>query len=205
MYISQGTTSLEQLKNIQQALDAGCRWIQLRFKNADHEQLLKTAEHVKRLCFAYDATFIINDSVEAVMEVGADGVHLGLNDVSVDAARIILGSHKVIGGTANTLEDVLQRVEEKCSYIGLGPFRFTNTKQHLSPVLGLERYQTIMTELKKQNIKTPVYAIGGIELNDVESLMQTGIYGIALSGALTNSTDKKEFIKQFNEIQYANA
>ena len=201
-YISQGETATAQLNNIQQALYAGCRWIQLRFKNASEEELISIALQVKALCAIHDAIFIINDHPQIAKAVDADGVHLGLSDMPVPKAREILGPDKIIGGTANTLEDILQRVDEVCSYVGLGPFRFTQTKEKLSPILGVDRYQKIMSELEKRNITTPIYAIGGIRLEDTQSIMQTGVYGVAVSGAITTHSDKKLLVEQFNSLLY---
>lgn len=200
-YISQGNTFEEQLDNITKALDNGCLWIQLRFKNGNSLELFTLAEAVKILCEEYQATFIINDKVDLAIQIDADGVHLGLNDMRIKDARSLLGKHKIIGGTANTLEDVLRHTSEKSDYIGLGPFKFTNTKQKLSPILGLDGYQNILSKLQEQNIEIPIYAIGGIELNDIDNLMNTGIYGIAVSGLLTKNP---QLITQLNKKLYVN-
>ncbi len=132
----------------------------------------------------------------------ADGVHLGLDDMPVAEARSILGAGKIIGGTANTYEDVLQRVGEQCDYAGLGPFRFTTTKAQLSPVLGLTGFQDIMASLSAAGIAIPVYAIGGILSEDLEALMGTGIYGIALSGLITRTAAPQPLIQQLNQQLY---
>jgi len=200
-YISQGNTVEEQLYNIHQTLDNGCEWIQLRFKNGNSLELFTLAESVKMLCEEYLATFIVNDKVDLTLQINADGVHLGLNDMRIKDARALLGNHKIIGGTANTLEDVLQRATEDCDYIGLGPFRFTSTKENLSPILGLEGYRDILSKLQEQNIPIPVYAIGGIELSDIENLINTGLHGIAVSGLITESP---QLITQLNEKLYVN-
>ena len=201
-YISQGETAAAQLNNIQQALDAGCLWIQLRFKNASDEALANIASQVKELCASHGATFIINDHPQIAKAVDADGVHLGLSDMPVHKAGEILGPDKIIGGTANTLEDILQRVDEGCSYVGLGPFRFTQTKEKLSPILGIDGYEKIMNELVRRKISIPIYAIGGIMLEDTQSIMQTGVYGIAVSGVITTHSDKKLLVEQFNSLLY---
>jgi thiamine-phosphate pyrophosphorylase len=200
-YISQGETIKEQLDNIRRVLDHGYDWIQLRFKNGSSEDLSIVAESAKILCDAYCATFIINDHVQLAHDIDADGVHLGLNDMNIIQAREILGTDKIIGGTANTFSDVEQRISENCNYIGLGPFRFTSTKEKLSPVLGLEGYSDIIKKLKKNKIKTPVYAIGGIQVEDIKPLLKTGIHGIAVSKLLTNPS--KETLIQLNEKLYA--
>lgn len=202
-YISQGESASAQLDNIRQALDAGCQWIQLRFKQGNAGELAFLAEQVKMHCEQYRACFIINDHPDIAREVDADGVHLGLNDMPIDHARTILGEKKIIGGTANTLQDVFQRVNEKCDYVGVGPYRFTTTKDKLSPILGLEGYQSIMTSLEVHDIQTPIYAIGGITINDIDALMVCGIYGVAVSGMITKHDNKLALLQILNQKLYA--
>lgn len=204
-YISQGSTAAEQVKNIQEALDAGCKWIQLRFKNASEYEVKAVAEKVKGWCAECNASFIINDHPQIAKEVDADGVHLGLSDMAVAEARKIVGDGKIIGGTVNTFEHVVQRSDEGCNYIGLGPFRFTTTKEKLSPILGTESYAAITEKMQQQKIFTPVFAIGGIGLNDVETILQTGVYGIAVSGVITNHPNKSQIVQQLNYYLYAEA
>lgn len=203
-YISQGNTIEEQLYNIHQALDAGCDWVQMRFKNQTDKNTFALAEAVKVLCEEYLATFIVNDNIYLAQQIAADGVHLGLSDMKIDEARAILRDTKIIGGTANTFEDIENHVKNGCDYIGLGPFRFTCTKEKLSPILGLSGYFEILQKLKKNKIEIPIYAIGGINLNDVNPLMETGIHGVAVSGIITKSDQKKKLIQQLNEKLYAN-
>lgn len=195
-YISQGATLEEQEKDILEAFEAGCKLVQLRFKNGTREEILQLAQKAKIWSQFHDAKLIINDWVEIAKEVDTDGVHLGLTDTSVEEARKILGPNKIIGGTANTLEDVLQRIREKCDYVGLGPFRFTTTKEKLSPILGLEGYRKIISELANRQVSVPVYAIGGIELDDLEELKSTGIYGIAVSGIISKSEKKAHTVSE---------
>lgn len=186
-YISQGATMQEQERNIRKALDNGVRWVQVRWKNAPETELTELCEISRLLCSEYQAICIINDNVQIAQETDADGVHLGLKDLSIDIARHILGKDKIIGGTANTISDVFQRINEPCDYIGLGPLRFTSTKEKLSPILGFEGYQNIIKGLKEKSIEIPkIFAIGGVTLNDIELLQQIGIYGVAVSGEITN-------------------
>lgn len=198
-YISQGSSVAKQENDIREALEAGCKLIQLRFKTTDEDELLALAVRIKKLCQDHQATFIINDNVKIAKLVDADGVHLGLDDLSIKEARNILGISKIIGGTANNLTDVLQRITEKCDYIGLGPLRFTSTKEKLSPLLGISGYQEIIEHLSTQNINIPIYAIGGVELKDVVELQTVGVYGIALSGAISNASNKSEAVATFNQ------
>lgn len=203
-YISQGETAKVQLHNIQEALDAGCNWIQLRYKNASPDELLTLAAQVNAICTSYAATFIINDFPKIAKLIDADGVHLGLTDLNIAEAKAIVGNHKIIGGTANTLEHVLQRIDEGCSYVGLGPLRFTPTKAKLSPILGFEGYAAILQTLQLKGMEMPVYAIGGVEIEDLSNLMEIGLHGVAVSGLITQHQNKKQLIEQCNTILYEN-
>jgi thiamine-phosphate pyrophosphorylase len=195
-YISQGNTRAEQELNIHKALDAGVKWVQVRWKNTSEKELTELCKTVRLLCSEYKAVYIINDHVQLAKQVGADGVHLGLNDQSITEAKQILGNNKLTGGTANTFSDVLQRIEEQCDYIGLGPLRFTNTKEKLSPILGFEGYQKIIDTLKARSIEVPkIYAIGGVVQEDIELLQQIGIHGVAVSGLITTRPSSVNEIK----------
>ena len=115
-------------------------------------------------------------------------------------ARAILGDEYIIGGTANTYEDVVSLIEKKVDYVGLGPFRFTYTKKKLSPVLGKEGYDQIFFKLKVRNLSIPVVAIGGITDSDIENLMQTKIHGIALAGAIMEGNDIEINIQNYQQL-----
>ena len=194
-YISQPSHT----DNILAACDAGCKWVQLRIKNLPPEKVLPVADTVKKICDRYQASLIINDYPHIAVATGAAGVHVGRLDMTVAAARAITGSGIIVGGTANTLEDILQHVQDGASYVGVGPFRFTTTKQHLSPILGLGGYQAIMQALKEKNITIPVIAIGGILLEDIPALMQAGVHGIAASGLITHAINKKQVVQNIYE------
>ena len=179
------------------ALEGGCRWIQLRMKDATDDDVRRVAKDVKALCDEFGAKFLLDDRVNLVKEVGADGVHLGKNDMPVDEARELLGADCIIGGTANTFEDIQRLYRQGANYIGCGPFRFTTTKKNLSPVLGLEGYRQLIAQMHEDGINLPVVAIGGILVEDVADVMQTGVTGIAISGAVLNAENPVEEMKKF--------
>ena len=136
------------------ALEGGCRWIQLRMKDATDDDVRPIAHEIRKLCTEYGAKFILDDRVNLVVETGADGVHLGKNDMPVDEARRVLGTHYIIGGTANTFDDIQRLARQGADYIGCGPFRFTTTKKNLSPILGLEGYQRIVKQMHDHRFQT---------------------------------------------------
>lgn len=195
-FISHFTEQHTYLDSIRLALEGGIKWVQLRMKEASEEEFLSVGIEVRRLCNQYGATFIIDDHVELVHKLKADGVHIGKNDMPIAEARNILGKDIIIGGTANTFEDIAAHYQATANYIGCGPFRFTTTKKGLSPTLGLEGYRSIMTKVKEAGINIPVVAIGGITAEDIPGIMQTGISGIALSGAILRAENPIEEINR---------
>lgn len=198
-YISHFTPQISYAEGIRMALEGGCRWIQLRMKDAPAEEIITCAEEVLPLCRRHGAKFLLDDHVELVRQLGADGVHLGKNDMPVDEARKILGPDIIIGGTANTIEDIIRLHKQGADYIGCGPFRFTTTKKNLSPILGLDGYKSIVLKMKELGIDLPIVAIGGITVEDIPAVMGTGVSGIALSGAILGAPDPVEMTARIIE------
>lgn len=199
-FISHYTERYSYLDSIRLALEGGCRWIQLRMKDTPDEEVRPVAIEALQMCRDVGATFIIDDRVELVKELGADGVHLGKNDMPISEARKVLGSAFIIGGTANTFEDVKAHYEASANYIGCGPFRFTTTKKNLSPVLGLEGYRHIVEQMEEANIHLPIVAIGGITAEDIPAIMQTEVTGIALSGTILHAEKPIDEMKKITNI-----
>lgn len=198
-YISQGNTHKEHIENIQKACTSGSELVQLRLKNVSENKILKLATQAREITNHFQTRLIINDHYKIAKAIKADGVHLGKTDICPTIARKELYSWQIIGGTANTLEDCQTLITKNVDYIGLGPFRFTETKANLSPVLGLEGYAAIIDALQTE---TPVLAIGGITLEDVTAILNTGISGIAISGQITQDFDR---VKQFNQLLNASS
>lgn len=184
-FITSQSKQHSTMEQIKQVVLGGCNWVQLRMKDADIKEFEQSAIQALSFCMDNDAKLIINDNVALAAKIGADGVHLGKEDMSPKEARNILGAHMIIGGTANTFEDVQRLVEDGVDYIGLGPYRFTETKKKLSPVLGLEGYKSILKQCKAKDIKMPIIAIGGLKPEDLKALFDTGVHGIAVSSYLT--------------------
>lgn len=200
-FITHYTEKYSYLDSVKLALEGGCKWIQLRMKDAAVDEIRPVAVKVQEMCRDYGATFIIDDHVDLVKELGADGVHLGKNDMPIDKARLILGKDFIIGGTANTFDDVRKHYANGANYIGCGPFRFTTTKKGLAPVLGLEGYSNIIRKMRQAGIDLPVVAIGGITLEDIPQIMLTGVSGIALSGTVLRSENPVEEVRRVIEAE----
>ncbi|MFD1873918.1 thiamine phosphate synthase [Hymenobacter bucti] len=174
------------------ACRGGVRWVQLRVKNLPAAEWQQRALAVQAVCRHHGATLIINDNPALALAIGADGVHLGQQDMAPAEARALLGPQFIIGGTANTFADVAGLVAAGVDYIGLGPFRFTATKEKLSPILGLAGYAELLGQCQAAGFTTPIIGIGGVALADVPALLATGLHGVAVSGAIGSAADPTE-------------
>ncbi len=195
-FISQKTSLHSHLELIDIVTRNGVGLVQLRLKNIAIDEVYKTAEKAQFICNRNNAILIINDYLQVAYDLDLDGVHLGKSDASSNKARALLGKNKIIGRTANTLEDVLTLEKEDINYIGLGPFAFTETKKNLSPLLGVEGYRKIV---RNRKTSIPIYAIGGIIINDIQSLSNI-VDGIAVSGLIANANDIPKTIQAIQKV-----
>lgn len=200
-FITHFTERYSYVDSARIALEGGCRWIQLRMKDAEEAVMAETAIAVQRMCREYGATFIIDDNVTLAKRIGADGVHLGKHDMPISVARDILGERHIIGGTVNTFEDVLHHLNGATpDYFGCGPFRETSTKRNLSPTLGLDGYKDIIRQMRSHGIDIPIVAIGGIRREDIPALMECGVSGIALSGSILRADNPSQEMREIADI-----
>lgn len=186
----------------QMAIEGGCRWIQLRIKDASDDEVRQVAMEIIPMCRETETFLIIDDRVELVNELKVSGVHLGKNDMDPLEAREILGLHAIIGITANTAEDIIRYKGKDVDYVGLGPFRHTTTKKNLSPVLGIEGYASVVSQVRQAGVELPIVAIGGITIDDIDAIMATGVNGIAVSGAIINAPDPVEYTNHIMQKLY---
>ncbi|MCG8699011.1 MAG: thiamine phosphate synthase [Bacteroidales bacterium] len=200
-YITHENTLYSHAKQSALVCEAGCKWVQVRVKEKPRHEVEAICKETLEVCRNYQSTVIINDNVQLAKELQADGVHLGKNDMPVDEARNILGDNYIIGGTANTIDDIIRLNKQNVDYIGLGPFRYTNTKKNLSPILGFQGYKDIFKNVKQLGISTPIVAIGGIMSNDIEEVLKTKVHGIAVSSAIFRSDNPKLEAMEFCKIE----
>lgn len=202
MFITHHNERFSYLESALLALNNGLRFIQLRMKDASDEDVLSMAEKLRPVCDRHAALLTVDDRIH-LLETGLfDGVHVGKNDMPVAEAKKLTGSRFLLGATCNTPADALKAISDGADYLGVGPFRYTETKKNLAPVLGLEGYANLTDILQEQGQSIPVYAIGGITTADLNTLKHTGVYGVALSGVLLNSDDATrdciEILRVFN-------
>lgn len=199
-YITSTSSPVPVEEQVKKVIEGGCRWIQVRMKDATDEEISKVIEEIKPLCIEKEAFLILNDRVELAKTLDVGGVHLGKTDMLPSQARMILGPAAVIGCTANTIDDVMAVQALDIDYIGIGPFRYTETKQNLAPVLGLEGIKSICDQMQEKEINIAHVAVGGIKKEDVKALMDAGCDGIAVSGAIAFADDIAKETAEFLEI-----
>lgn len=196
-YLTQDLESISHQEQVRIACEAGVKWIQLRVKNKNFDEWKRIALEVKAITEKFDCTLIINDNVAIANESDADGVHLGQQDLNWQQARNILGDKKIIGFSTHSIEELNAAKNYDVDYFGLGPFRFTSTKENLNPVLGLEGFRNIISFAKTSGIQQSIIAVGGIQLNDIEDLINAGGDGVAVSSAINLSIDPMNAAKEF--------
>ena len=171
------------LEQIESSLVGGASIVQLREKDLEHSLFLREAQEVKRLCRRFDAPFLINDDVDVALECGADGVHLGQNDASPREARRRLGTNKIIGVSAHSVEEARVAEKDGADYLGVGALFGSSTKNNTVAVTSETLAQICAA------VSIPVIAIGGVNEDNMETLSGTGIAGIAVVSALFAQPD----------------
>jgi thiamine-phosphate pyrophosphorylase len=166
---------------VEKALKGGVTLVQYRDKDGDDEQKLSMAKQLREICHRYEALFIVNDRADIALAASADGVHLGQNDVSIAIARQILGSHKIVGRSTTNPKEMSLALQEGADYIGVGPVYETPTKAGKAPA-GLE-----YVRFAAQHATVPWFAIGGIDPNNLEDVINNGGHSIAVVRAICQS------------------
>ncbi len=186
-----GKTLYEQ---VEKAIKGGVTFVQLREKELDDVAFLKEAFEIKKLCRQYNVPFIINDNVEIAMKINADGVHVGQSDMKAGNVRTILGEDKILGVSAQTVEQALLAEKEGADYLGVGAVFPTGSKMDADDV----SYETLKEICSAVSI--PVVAIGGIGAGNVLKLENSGISGIAVISAIFSAEDIEKATKNLKEL-----
>lgn len=185
-----GETLYEQ---VEKAIKGGVTFVQLREKNLDEKSFLNEALEMQILCIKYNIPFVINDNVEIARKINADGVHVGQSDMKVENVRAILGNDKILGVSAQTVEQALYAQKEGADYIGVGAVFPTGSKLDADNV-SLHTLKEICSA-----VNIPVVAIGGIGIDNVSKLKNRGISGIAVISAIFASDDIELATKNLKE------
>lgn len=189
-YITNGATPADVAAEVAPVLAGGCRWVQIRMKDAPDSDVAAAVELVKPMTDKARAILLLDDRVSLAASLGVDGVHLGKSDMPAAEARALLPASMIIGSTANTFANIARLSAEGASdYVGLGPLRFTSTKKNLAPTLGYDGYRAILSEMRAAAIHIPVVAIGSVAIPDCRPLLDAGASGVAVSGSIRLAPD----------------
>lgn len=194
------THDLAEISHVEQArivCEAGGKWIQYRCLTKDDDALLEDINHIAAICDDWGATLIVTDHIHLNGKADIQGFHIEDMDADFRNLRSTLGEDVTIGGSSNTLEGLLRLAEEGVDYAGFGPFAHTDTKPNDMPWLGVHGYEKAMLALKDAQVNLPVIAVGGVGIQDVDALMQTGIFGIAASAAINRAADMENAYLDF--------
>ncbi|MBC7913075.1 MAG: thiamine phosphate synthase [Pyrinomonadaceae bacterium] len=201
-YLTQDLENRSHVEQTQLACEAGCKWVQYRCFSKSDEEMLNELHQIAAICDDWGATLLVTDHIHLLDKADIQGVHIEDMQADFIAIRQQIGPDKTLGASAHTFSDI-QRIAASLAvdYAGCGPFSLTDTKPNEFPLLGISGYKAITKEMLKATIELPILAVGGVTLTDIESLMQTGIYGIALSAAV-NKSDRpaKAFKEIYNKV-----
>jgi thiamine-phosphate pyrophosphorylase len=181
------TGGRDLLRVLEQTLDGGVRAVQLREKDLSGRDLFLLAERCQKLCQTYRAALFINDRVDVALAVDAAGVQLAKPSIPLETARALLGSQKLIGVSTHTLEEAKEAEQNGADFVLFGPVYFTASKAVYGSPQGLPALKAIV-----DNISLPVYAIGGITLENLKPTQNTGVRGVALISAIVSAANPKE-------------
>ena len=176
------------------AVDAGCKIVQYREKNKSKDEMINEAKKLKEICNSR-AVFLIDDHVDVALAVGADGVHIGQNDFSVEDARQLLGNDCIIGLTVHNVEEALEAEKLDVDYVGLAPIYKTDTKDDSGIPCGPD----MISEVRK-NVSLPIVAVGGINKSNVKDVISKGADGVVAVSAVLDSVDVKKEVSDFIRI-----
>ena len=179
---------------VEKTLEGGTTFVQLREKDLDEADFLEEAKEIKKLCAKYQVPFVINDNVDIALEMNADGVHVGQSDMEAGDVRAKLGPDKIIGVSAQTVEQALLAQERGADYLGVGAVFHTDSKADAAEV----SHETLKAICDAVDI--PVIAIGGISKDNVSELAGSGICGIAVISAIFAEKDIKNATKQLKSL-----
>lgn len=179
------------LSDVEQAIKAGCKIIQYREKNKSTKQMIEEASQIKVMC-KEKAVFVVNDRVDVALAVGADGVHIGQDDIPFEIARNLLGEGKIIGLTTHNVEESVDAEKIGADYIGLSPIFATATKKDAGIGCG-----TSMIDKVRQQVKLPIVAIGGINKSNLRDIIRAGADATGVISAVVCSEDVYKEVREF--------
>jgi thiamine-phosphate pyrophosphorylase len=196
-FITHDIPQHSHITQAQIACEAGAKWIQYRCLSKADDELLTDINAIAEICDDWGATLIVTNHIHLNGKADIQGFHIEDMDADFIALRKQLGEEYTLGGSSNTVENLIRLANEGADYAGFGPFKVTTTKPNNAPLLGIKGYVDAIEGLKKANTDLPVLAVGGVTLTDIPQLLATGIYGIAASSAINQAEDMYEAYQDF--------
>jgi len=176
-------------QQVQQVCEAGAKWVQYRCFTKTDDGLLKDIRLIAEICDDWGATLIVTDHIHLKDKADIQGFHIEDMEADFKALRRQLGDSYTLGGSANTIGNLIRLADEGADYAGFGPFAISTTKPNNFPLLGIKDYELAVEKMKSLAVDLPVLAVGGVTLEDIDPLCATGIYGVAVSAAIHQSED----------------
>ncbi len=196
-FITHNILQHTHIEQVQLACEAGAKWIQYRCFTKSDEELLKDIHVISEVCDDWGATLIVTDHIHLKGKADIQGFHIEDMDTDFNALRKVIGEEYTLGGSANTIENLIRLAKEDADYVGFGPFSITTTKPNHAQLIGYKGYEYATEQLDLNNVHIPIIAVGGVNLVDIPSLMETGIYGIAVSSAINQKEDMYQAYRDF--------
>lgn len=201
-YLTQDLPHRTHLEQVQLACEAGAHWVQYRCMSKTDDEMLEELHPIASVCDDWGTTLIITNHFHLVALADIQGVHIEDMNADLNLVRNIIGEDKTLGASANTFEQIKNHIQNSADYIGCGPFGHTDTKPNQSKHWGIEGYQTIVEKLKAEKLEIPLIAAGGVQLQNVTDLINTGIHGVAVSAAVNLAENPKEAYKAIHQLLY---
>ena len=199
-YLTQDLPNRSHIQQTQLACEAGANWIQYRCLSKSDEEMLDELHQIASICDDWGTTLIVTNHYHLVHLADIQGVHIEDMDADLTQIRSQIGDDKTLGASATNFLQIVNHIKNGADYIGCGPYGHTDTKPNNSPHWGIIGYQEIIKKLEEDHLYIPIIAAGGIKLEDIDELINTGIYGLAVSAAINKTDDPKNAYAEMHRL-----
>jgi thiamine-phosphate pyrophosphorylase len=199
-YLTQDLDHISHLEQTQLACGAGANWIQYRCLSKTDEEMLAELHPIAEVCDDWGATLIVTNHYHLVHQADIQGVHIEDMDADLNLIRAEIGENKTLGASATEANQVINHIKNSADYVGCGPFSITLTKPNNDELWGVKGYQNAVNQLKELGLETPIIAVGGVKLADVDLLLATGVHGLAVCSAINDTNNITKAYKEFHKV-----
>lgn len=201
-YLTRQGLSISAVEQAQMACENGAKWLQYRNMSAPWELLINEVNEIAEICDDWGCTLLVTEHIQLAGITDVQGFHLEDMQVDISKIRNQVGDAYILGASANTWVQVLKHYENGADYVSFGPFKHTHTKMYAGECVGLKGYEMLMNNMEKHKVHIPIFAVGGIQLRDVEALFEFDIAGIAVSEAIYAADNFAEAYRNFHLASY---